>query len=79
MVKTRNLSIEKRSSVVTLGEEGYSQRQIARKLKVSLCAVQGIIKKNKQTGSVRDKARSGRPRSTSEREDRLLVRTALIE
>ena len=52
-------------------------RAIAARLKVSLCAVQNILKKKEETGSVRDKPRSGRPKQTSSREDRLLVRLSL--
>ncbi len=77
MPKRRNLSVEVRSSVVTLSEEGYFQLAIAARLKVSLCAVQNILTKKEETGSVRDKPRSGRPKQTSSREDRLLVRLSL--
>ena len=42
MPKKRNLSVEERSAVVTLSGEGYSQRGIPKKLKMSLCAVQNI-------------------------------------
>ncbi len=77
MPKGRNFSVEVRSTVVTLSEEGYSQRAIAARLKVSLCAVQNILTKKEETGSVRDKPRSGRPKQTSSREDRLLVRLSL--
>ena len=54
MPKSRHLTVEKRSSVVTLRGEGYLMRKIAKKLKVSLCAVQNIIRKKKETGSVKD-------------------------
>ena len=52
MPKKRNLSVEERSAVVTLSGEGYSQRGIAKKLKISLCAVQKRKKRQKklQTG-----------------------------
>ncbi len=36
-----------------------------------------ILTKKEETGSVRDKPRSGRPKQTSSREDRLLVRLSL--
>ena len=77
MPKRRNLSIEERAAVVTLSEEGYSCRSIARRQKISLCAVQGILRKKSETGTVKDKSRSGRPRATTAREDRLLYRTSL--
>ena len=79
MPKRRNLTIEKRSSVVTLCDEGYSQRNIAKKLKISLCAVQSILKKKRETGTVADRPRSGRPRATTNRVDRSLVRLSLSD
>ena len=77
MPKKINLSVEERSAVVTLSGEGYSQRGIPKKLKISLCAVQNILKKKEETGKVADRQRSGRPRATSAREDRTLVRLSL--
>lgn len=63
--------------MVTLHGEGYSMRKISRKLKVSLCAVQSILAKKEETGSARDKGRSGRPRVTNGREDGTLIRLSL--
>ena len=63
-------------SVVTVKKEGYSQRAIARKQKISLCAVQ-ILKKKRKTGTVKDKVKTGRPHLTSKRQDRLLKRLSL--
>ena len=68
MAKRKNLSIELRASVVTLNKENYSCRAIAKKLKVSYCAVHEILKKVKETGSVRYRERSGRPRFTTPRQ-----------
>jgi len=59
MAKKKNLCIEQRASVVTKSKENYSGRATARKLKISLCAVQGILKKDKENGSVIDRTRSG--------------------
>jgi len=77
MAKKNNLSIEKRASVVTLSKENYSGRAIAKKLKISLCGVQEILKKHKENGCVRDRPRSGRPLSTTPRENRVLTRLSL--
>ena len=44
MGKKRNLTVEERAAVVTLKIEGYSQRAIARKRKISLCTVQEVLK-----------------------------------
>ena len=79
MPKTRNLSIQERAQVVTLSEEGYSLRAIARKLLISICAVQGIIRKVMETGSVKDRSRSGSPSSTTPRQNRLLSHLSLSD
>ena len=41
------LTVEERAAVVTFEKERYRQRAIARKQKISLCAVQEIPKKKK--------------------------------
>ena len=71
--------MEERAAVVTLSKEWYSGRAIASKLKISLCAVQEIIKKAKETGTVKDRPRSGRPNSTTPRQDRLLSHISLSD
>ena len=65
--------------MVTLSKEDYSGHAIARKLKISLCAVQKILKKVQETGTVKDRPRSGRPSSTTPRQDRLLSHLALSD
>ena len=78
MEEKRNLTVEERAAVVTLKKEGYSQRDIARKEKISLCAVQEeILKKKRETGTVKYRVKTGRPRLTSKRQDRLLKRLSL--
>lgn len=49
-------------------------RAILKKLKISRCAVQEILQKYAETGPVKDRPRSGRPRGTSCREHHLLYR-----
>ena len=44
-----------------LHEEGYSQRQISSKAGFSKAAVKEIIKKFRETGSLEDRKKSGRP------------------
>jgi len=43
MAKMKDLPIEQRAYVVTFSKANYSGWAIARKLKTSLCAVQGIL------------------------------------
>ena len=77
MAKKKNLSLEQRAAVVTLSGEGYSGRAIARKLKISVHGVQAILQKSAETGTVKDRSRSGHPSITTAREDRLLYRLSL--
>ena len=77
MAKRKNLSTEERARVVVLVQEGYSMNEVARRMKISRCCVQAIVKKQKETGTVVDRHRSGRPKVSTEREDRELVRLSL--
>ena len=70
------INLETRGKVVVLSEEGYSQRQIATRLSCSQKTVSLILKKQRETGSVKDKNIPGRPRKTR-REDSLIVRKSL--
>ena len=76
MGKISSLSENKRAKIVTLCNEGYSERQIS--VKVSCCktAVHTAIVNFKTSGSFRDKKRCGRPRKTSLRDDHLIKRIA---
>ena len=47
-------------------------------VEVSLCAVQNILKKKEETGTVADRLRCGRPMSTTEGGDRNLIRLSLV-
>ncbi|XP_055910544.1 uncharacterized protein LOC129944907 [Eupeodes corollae] len=69
MVKVKELTIETRSAIMTLIKEGYSQREIATKLKISKGAVHRTIRRYSSTGGFKDKPRSGRPRVTTKTED----------
>lgn len=53
-----------------------SHREIAAALNVSKTCVTNTIKKFQEQGEVVDKPRSGRPRVTSLREDRIIARVA---
>ena len=77
MAKRKNLSLEQRASVVTLSGEGYSGHAIARNLTISVHGVQAILKKAAEAGNVKDRKGSGRPPSTTAREDCHLYRLSL--
>ena len=51
--------------------------EVARRMKISRCCVQEIVKKHKETGTVVDRHRSGRPKASTKRQDHELVRMSL--
>jgi len=62
-----------REKVVSLSQDGKSQRQIASDFGISRRSVQYILKKFKNYGNVADHPRSGRPRILSRRHERRVV------
>ena len=76
MMKKQETDIVLRTRIITLFEEGYSQREISEKVDCPKSTVGDIIKKYKDTGSIYSKEGRGRKRKTTKREDRLIVNTA---
>ena len=66
-----------RARIVLLNQEGYSERQISKAEKCSKTAVHNALAKFKNSGSYSDNKRSGRPRKTTARDDRLIRRVAV--
>ena len=60
--------------IVGMRDGGMKQADIARVLNVSQSVVSRLLKKHRETGSVKERKRSGRPRATTPRQDRLLFR-----
>jgi transposase len=56
--------------VVVLEQEGCTINEVARKMKVSRCWKE-IMKKHKETGTVVERQRSGRPKATTHNTRRL--------
>ncbi|GFW23161.1 hypothetical protein TNCV_3802611 [Trichonephila clavipes] len=77
MAKFSYLPENKRYKIIHLKDEGYSMRQIAAKVPCGLSTVVGTLKRFSETNFIADRGRSGRPRKTSLREDRLLHRISL--
>ena len=69
MARSKEISLEKRQSVVVLQSEGYSMREIAWKVKISLHGVHTCLARKARTGSNVDRKRCGRPKITSKAED----------
>ena len=68
--KTQEISMFKKGIVVGLYIAEWSERKIANKVGLGKTSVHRIIKNYEETGSPETKPRTGRPRSTSAREDR---------
>lgn len=74
--KLKELTVEKRTEVITLSREGYSIREIALKTRISKSSVGYTIKKFSSTGSVKSAKRSRRPKKTTIAEDCFIQTTS---
>ena len=76
---SKNLSLTKvqRSRTVVLHQEGYSERQISLAEHCSKTAVHNALTKLKNSGCSSDRKRSGRPRNTTDKDDRLIRHIAM--
>ena len=77
MGRGKSLSIEPRGEVVGMYSLGLSMNEIAKRMRIARGTVQSSMKKHRETGTVADRPRSGRPRKTTPQEDRLLRRDCL--
>ena len=75
--KRRNLSTEERASIVAHIKDGLLIKDVAAMYKIHRDTVADIIKKHQELNTVVDRRRSGRPKKTTVREDRLLLRSSL--
>ena len=75
----RKLSPFNQGKAIALLDNGFSMRQVSQQLGVSKSVVHRIQRRHQQTGSTAERPRSGRPRQTCEREDRLIERQAVTE
>src|SRR5271156_2775607 len=66
-----------RISCCTLAEEGYSNRELARRFAVSPTTISSLLTKFRNANSVEDLPHRRRPRISTPAEDRLLVRRSL--
>lgn len=62
-----------RERAVEMWRDGFTQRQIAKDLKISRCALQNIIKKIKTNRGIQDLPRSGRPSKVTRRDINKMV------
>lgn len=76
-MRSKDLTIEQRSEIVGMWKGGASLRKVAAQLGHPLSTVHYIINKKKETGTVANKPRSGRPPIFSQRDIRELKKTAI--
>ena len=73
----RQLNIEDRGRAIAWLQGGNTQRNVAVRLGVSQSVVGRLWQRFQATNSVRNRPRSGRPRSTTNRDDRYITNMAL--
>lgn len=73
MGRGKNISSEIREVIVRLSSEGNSNRKIGETLGKSQSTVQAILQHYKDTGSVKEKPKKGRPRTVTQRNLRHLT------
>ena len=72
----RKLSIAERWQAVGMSQTGLSNRRVAQRVGVHRSVIDRLMHRFQVTGTVDDRSRSGRPRKTTPREDRLIARRA---
>ena len=73
--KKQSLTTEERAQIVTMSNSKFFVGQIAKRMKVSKTVVRNAIIKYQTEAVFIDKKRSGRPRVTTSRENRLMRKT----
>ena len=72
MGNKREISGEKRAQIISLSAMKLSQPKIYRQMKVTKTAVHNAIKKFQNEGTFNDSKRSGGPRISDSRDDRVI-------
>ena len=67
------LSNQNRAIAIGLLQAGTPVKEVARRVGVTSKAIRNLREKFHNTGEVKDLPRTGRPRETTAREDRLIV------
>ena len=77
MPARQRLTPDERGRALGWLDNGLSEREVARRLQRSHSVVQRLRERFRTTGSTAERPRSGRPRTTTRRQDRYLVNAAL--
>ena len=70
----RKLTIPERWQAVGMHNSGFSHRRVADHFRVNHSIIVRLMQRFRQTGNVTDRPCAGRPRKTTQREDRLISR-----
>ena len=77
MAKRQKLYYSVRQAIVKLHKEKHTIREISEKVKCSKSVVGRVVKSYNDTGKIVSAFKTGRPRKTSAREDRIMQRMSL--
>ena len=77
MAKRQKLDYSVRQAIVKLHKEKHTIREISEKVKRSKSVVGRVVKSYNDTGKIVSAYKTGRPRKTSVREDRIMQRMSL--
>ncbi|GJQ72352.1 hypothetical protein Trydic_g3439 [Trypoxylus dichotomus] len=69
MARGKPTSIENRSRIITLFEEGYSGRQIVERINMGSSTVTDIIKRYRTSGTIENRVHPGESRKTIQAKD----------
>ena len=75
----KELSGDTKNAIVKLSEGGLGGRKISAMLEINPATVQKFLKRFRMRNSVENSKRSGRPKKSSERTDRQLMRLVKME
>jgi transposase len=77
--KTRELTSEEKGMILAYHDDGWSVRAIGKRLNVGKSTVQDILAKKQETGTTDNKQRSGRPRATTESQEKYIRVATLMD
>ena len=78
MPRGKRLDEKARWRIILCFKKGKGFKTIARELNVHIKTVKNIVKKFKETGTIKERARSGRSKKTTSKEDRIIVGLAKV-
>ena len=75
-MKTRELSMVEKQTILKLRKEGKSIRAIGQTLSIASTTIWNVLKKKETTGVLSNRCQTGQPRKTTLVDDRNIVRAA---